>query len=255
MVYFKSTTILLALALGLGTAAAGSQQASQQPAGSALDQQIASYLQQQFSGNEKLSDVHSSVNDRIVTLSGTVPDYRTKLEALKDARQVKSANGLIDNITVGGPAVPDQQLRNQIANRLAYDRAGMGQVFNSLDIGVHNGVITLSGEVHDYASRDSAVDIAADTKGVKGVVDNIKVAPTSMMDDQIRMEAAQRIYGNSSLRRYASDPAHPIRIIVDHGNITLIGVVNSQLDKTLAGNAARSVPGAFKVTNDLMVAQ
>ena len=241
----------LSLALGAGIALA---QSAQNPSHSAMDQQIASYLHQEFSKNKKLADVNASVQDQIVTLSGTVPDYRTKLEAIKDAQQVQSANGFIDRLRVTGPTVPDQQLKKEIATRLTYDRIGMGQTFNAMDVKVDNGVVTIGGEVRDYADRDSAVDIVADTKGVKGVIDNIKVAPVSMMDDQIRLEAAQRIYGNPDLRKYAQNPAHPIRIVVNQGNVTLDGVVDSQLDKTLAGNAVRGMSNVFQVKNNLVVA-
>ena len=43
----------------------------------------------------------------------------------------------------------------------------------------------------------------------------------------------------------------PIHIIVKNGNITLIGVVDNEGDKNLAGIAANGVPGSFEVTNDL----
>jgi osmotically-inducible protein OsmY len=41
---------------------------------------------------------------------------------------------------------------------------------------------------------------------------------------------------------------------VQNGNVTLYGVVDSQMDKNVAGIRANSVPGIFKVTNDLTVA-
>lgn len=241
-------------AVSLAPAASAQQNPASQPSRSAMDQQIQSYLRQQYAGNKSLADVHPSVQDRIVTLTGSVPSYRAKLEAIHDARQVQAANGFIDHINVLGPTVPDSQLEQQIATRLTYDRIGMGQTFNAINVTVQNGVVTLSGDVRDYPDRDSAVDIAADTTGVKGVLDHIKVAPLSPMDDQIRLQAARAIYGNPTMLKYANDPAHPIRILVDNGHVTLAGVVTSQLDKQLAGNAVRRLPGVFSVKNDLVVA-
>ena len=46
---------------------------------------------------------------------------------------------------------------------------------------------------------------------------------------------------------------YPIHIIVKHGHITLLGVMDSESDKTLAGMRAREVPGAFGVDNQLIV--
>jgi hyperosmotically inducible protein len=41
---------------------------------------------------------------------------------------------------------------------------------------------------------------------------------------------------------------------VQNGNVTLYGVVDSEMDKDVVGIRANSVPGIFKVTNDLKVA-
>jgi hyperosmotically inducible protein len=45
----------------------------------------------------------------------------------------------------------------------------------------------------------------------------------------------------------------PIHIIVKNGHVTLEGVVNSRLDKTLAATQARTVAGVFTVTDNLRV--
>jgi osmotically-inducible protein OsmY len=51
-----------------------------------------------------------------------------------------------------------------------------------------------------------------------------------------------------------TEPAgdYPIHIIVQNGRITLLGVVDNQGDKNIAGIKAR-VPGAFGLQNDLVV--
>ena len=46
---------------------------------------------------------------------------------------------------------------------------------------------------------------------------------------------------------------YPIHIIVKNGRITLLGVVDNETDKTLAGMRAREVEGAFAVDNQLVV--
>jgi osmotically-inducible protein OsmY len=55
------------------------------------------------------------------------------------------------------------------------------------------------------------------------------------------------------LSKYAIDPARPIRIIVENGHITLYGVVDNTMDKTVAGIRANQIPGAFSVENKLEV--
>jgi hyperosmotically inducible periplasmic protein len=102
--------------------------------------------------------------------------------------------------------------------------------------------------------KESALIDASYTAGVKDVIDNIKVDPVPMMDDRIRIATARAVYGYPSLNKYAINPAKPIRIVVQNGNVTLLGLVINQADKEVSGLRANGVPGGFKVTNDLQVA-
>ena len=247
--------LLLCLTLLPAVATSPRAQASAASAASATDQQIQRYLQGEFAKKDNLKQVQVRVEDRVATLSGSVPDYRALLNAVHMAQQVESLNGVVERITVNAPHVPDDQLQKQIAERLTYDRMGQGQTFNNLSVQVRNGVVVLGGQVVNYPDRDSALAIADDTKGVKRVIDHIQVAPLSPFDDQIRFEAARAIYGNPALRRYGLDPAHPIRIVVRNGHVTLEGVVNSQVDKQLARTSLTGINGILGITNNLVVAK
>ena len=245
--------LALVPAAGWGAARKEFRPAQNQSSVHSLDEQITSYLNRQYAKHKHLQQVHATVSDRVVTLSGSVANYREFLNANDIARDVSSVSGVVDHLRINAPTVADTTLQNQIAQRLTYSRLGMGQIFNGIKIGVHNGVVKLSGQVVDYPSRDSAAAIAADTKGVKGVVDDIKVAPLSPFDNQIRFAAARAIYRNPALGRYATNPAHPIRILVNNGHVTLWGVVDSKMDKQLAYQAVMSLPNVLGVTNDLVV--
>ncbi|MEO6804341.1 MAG: BON domain-containing protein [Granulicella sp.] len=205
--------------------------------------------------NKRFQGVKSTVQNGIVTLTGTVPLYRDKQDAENKAHHRKNVSAVQNMIQVAGPTVEDAQLRNKLSEKLAYDRVGYGTTaFNAFTIGVRNGVVTLGGIAYGPTDKDSALSLVANYPGVKDVVDNIEVAPTSPNDDRIRLAAARAVYGAPSLNRYALDPAKPIRITVVNGNITLSGQVDSESDKNVAGIRANGVPGAFKVTNDLQVA-
>ena len=140
--------------------------------------------------------------------------------------------------------------------KLAYDRVGYGTTaFNSFTISVQDGTVTLGGVAYGPSDKDSAISLVAHYPGVRDVVDDIEVAPLSPNDDRIRLATARAVYGFPSLQRYAMDPAKPIRITVVNGDITLTGVVDRQSDKDAAGIRANGVAGAFKVTNNLQVAE
>ena len=74
--------------------------------------------------------------------------------------------------------------------------------------------------------------------------------PVSQFDDELRLQIARAIYGNSNFWRYGSMVNPPIHIIVENGRVTLEGVVNSNVDRMLARSIASSF-GAFSVTNNL----
>ena len=218
------------------------------------DQQIQQAVSQKMHGAKQLQNVNSSVEDGIVTLTGTVGVYQDKLDAAKKIKKVANIAGVRNDIAVTGANVPDDQLQQKLTKKLAYDRVGYSDnTFNYLAINIKDGVVTLIGDAVYDVPKDSAMDIVARTPGVKDVVNDVKVLPVSMFDDSLRIRTARAIYRDSVLGRYGSDPVHPIRIVVDNGHVTLYGSVASSMDKTIAGVRASGVSGAFSVDNKLVV--
>ena len=218
------------------------------------DQQIQQAVSQKIRDAKQLQNVSASVDDGIVTLTGSVGLYQEKLDAAKKVKKLENVAGVRNDIAVAGETVPDSQLQQKLAKQLAYDRVGYyDNTFNYLALGVKDGVVTLSGDTMNPVAKDSALAIVARTPGVKDVVSQVKELPVSNFDDSIRARTARAIYRDSVLGRYASDPVHPIRIVVDNGHVTLYGSVENTMDKTLAGMRANSVPGAFSVENKLSV--
>ncbi|HTM17520.1 MAG TPA: BON domain-containing protein [Terracidiphilus sp.] len=231
----------------LATAQMNSRQAEQ-------DKEIQTAVMSQLEKKELFRAVKAEVNDGIVTISGEVPLYVDKVNAEKRVRKVKSVDGVRNHIEVAGPSIADNEVRENLSTKLRYDRVGFGIAFNNLGVDVNNGVVTIAGNVRDYADRDSALAIVSTTAGVKEVVDEIEVAPVSINDDRLRVRLAQAIYGDTNLKKYAIDPQAPIRIIVKNGHVELAGVVLNDMDRQLAFTRANVVPGIFSVTNNLSVA-
>lgn len=242
----------LALALVLGIPLMGQTGASQNSNG--RDQKTEQQVTEQLQKRQKFSGVSAAVEDGIVTLSGKVDLLIDKENAEKRVRKVKTVDGVRNHIQVAGKTVSDHELRETLSNKLRYDRIGYGIVFNSLTLAVDDGSVTVGGNVRDYPDRDSAIAILETTPGVKEIVDEIDVAPTSIYDDDLRIRLARAIYGQPSLQLYARDPQAPIRIVVKGGNVELAGVVLSDADRQMAYMRASAVPGVFSVQNNLVVA-
>lgn len=149
-------------------------------------------------------------------------------------------------------------------------------VFDWITFGIKGKTLILKG----YASRPTLKDEAGRVvKGIPGIdsVDNeIEVLPNSPNDDRVRAAVYNRIYSAATLSKYnanagrvgrgasvarmaggiTADPPlgyHAIHIIVKNGNVTLYGVVLNQTDASIAGMQANSAPGAFSISNELVV--
>ncbi|MGI9101381.1 MAG: BON domain-containing protein [Terriglobales bacterium] len=244
---WKLDSLLLAGSLLAATAAL-----AEAPVGQ-YDGVIQAKLTQQL-GKKQFKEVSSSVQDGVVTLEGTVDTYQHKLDAARKAGKEEHVTAVRDQVQVADAGMSDAALRQRLAQKLAYDRVGYDNVFNVLAVEVKDGVATVGGEVRDYVDRDSAISAVASTPGVKAVVDNVKVAPASFADDQLRVRIARAIYRDPVLSKYAMDPQAPIRIVVDGGRVGLYGTVDSSMDRTVAGMRANEVFGAFQVDNHLTTA-
>ena len=77
---------------------------------SRYDNQLQSAVTQKLAAKSQYSNVKSSVEDGIVTLTGTVDLYQRKLDAGKLARKTANSQGVRNLIAVAGPNVPDAQL-------------------------------------------------------------------------------------------------------------------------------------------------
>jgi osmotically-inducible protein OsmY len=240
-------SLFLAALLSIGVAA-------ETTSAGRYDASITTAATQKLAGKAQFHSVKASAQDGIITLTGTFDLYQDKLDAAKNMRKLKNAAGVRNLIQVTGTAVSDSELQAQLTRKIYYDRVGYyDNAFNYVTVAVKDGVVTLAGQTYNDVGRDAALALTQRMPGVKDVVDNIQVLPTSIFDDGLRRRAARVIYGDAALGRYSIDPARPIRIIVDNGHVTLEGQVQSTMDKQIAGMRANQLPGAFSVQNNLMV--
>ena len=123
-------------------------------------------------------------------------------------------------------------------------------IFDDVTTSIENGVVTLGGRVTAPFKKDDIGARVARVPGVQTVRNEIGVLPVSPFDDDLRYRIARAIYGNSSFWQYAAMADPPIHIVVEHGRVTLTGVVNSNVERMLARSLATTF-GAFSVRNEL----
>lgn len=245
---------VLATAISLGVLGLPPATYAAPGAGIGIGQDAAAADAQAKLNKSQFKSVKVAVDNGIATLTGTVSLYEYKKDAANRVRKVKGVAAVRNDIEVAGPGASDSDLKAKLLEKLTYDRVGYGNAFNAISLNVENGVVTLAGHARTDVDKDSALALVSTYPGVKDVVDEIEVDPTSIMDDQTRLAVARAIYGYPSLNKYAIDPAKPIRISVQNGHVELFGMVDSKADKDTAYIRANGVSGVFSVKNYLQVA-
>jgi hyperosmotically inducible protein len=142
----------------------------------------------------------------------------------------------------------DLQVLKDVATTV--DRYVHFTIFDDVSASVKDGVVTLTGKVTMPYKHEDIAKRVAKVSGVREVRDQIGVLPVSSFDDELRMRIARSIYGNSNFWNYGIMPNPPIHIVVEHGRVTLTGVVQSEVDRMLARSLATQF-GALSVKNDL----
>ncbi len=126
-------------------------------------------------------------------------------------------------------------------------------VWDNLSFSVQGREVTLSGQVVNPTLKRDAEASVKSIEGVERVTNNIEALPPSPQDDRIRRAEYRAIYGDPVLSRYSWGAVPSIHIIVKNGHVTLVGDVDNQTDKNVAGLRANGVPGVFSVQNNLQV--
>jgi|HubBroStandDraft_2_1064218.scaffolds.fasta_scaffold75699_3 hyperosmotically inducible protein len=128
-------------------------------------------------------------------------------------------------------------------------------VFDNLAYQVNGTEVTLTGEVisEHGVTKDDAGKAVKSIPGVTNVVNNIEVLPPSPFDNQIRRAEYRKIFSQPQLGGYSMGAIPQVHIIVKGGHVSLEGIVMNQMDKTVAGLAANTVPGVFSVDNNLRI--
>jgi hyperosmotically inducible protein len=186
-----------------------------------------------------------AVDKGVVTLGGHVGSYAEKLAAIAAARRVKGAHAIAENIEVHclyEKKTADDQIAKRALDILKWD------VFvppNAVDVLVHEGWVTLSGNVNWYFEKTSAEDDIRQLSGVRGITNMILIKPhIDPADLKSKIDSA--------LRRHAEIDANAISVCVENGNtVVLAGSVDTWGKRRAVEDAAWSAPGVASVEDRL----
>lgn len=187
-----------------------------------------------------------AVENGIVTLSGEIDSYGTKLATEKAAKRVYGVRAVVENITVKHPSgfsKSDVDIAKSVLNALKWHSA---IPVETIMVKVEKGWVYLTGEVKWAFQRDSAAKAIMNLSGIKGISNNI-----SIKHDVEPVEVSKRI--KDAFERSAEIDAKRIIVAVNGHTVTLSGKVKSIKEKEEAQHAAFNAPGVFSVQNNLQV--
>ena len=219
------------------------------PAG-ADDAKVQRKIEQRLAkaGLDSSADVKVTVKDGAVRLEGAVMGYETSYRAERAAR--REAAQVDNRLAVGAPSRPDADLRKDVETAiLRYPYYG---VFDSIEVGVKDGVVALRGSVVQPWHKDDLEARVAGLAGIKAMDSEIRVQGVSFNDERLRRQLLREIYGNENFVQYSNWPNPPIRIVVEDGKVTLTGYVRSHVEQVMLGHIARGTL-AFGVENKVQV--
>jgi osmotically-inducible protein OsmY len=192
------------------------------------------------------TDVAVKVQDGAVALTGFVHNSFQKYRAERAARRVKGVAAVANDIQVRwlGTVSTDPEIARSAVAILKSDLPSAAEQIRPM---VHEGRITLLGEVEWHYQRELAEKLMHRIAGVSSVRNSIHIKPklAAEKDIKVRIEAA--------FQRLADVDAHNIAVDVAGSEITLRGEVRSWAERDQAQSTAWAAPGVTRVANELTV--
>jgi osmotically-inducible protein OsmY len=189
------------------------------------------------------SSVGVAAKNGTVTLSGVIDTYFGKLAAERAAKRVHGVRAVANGIEV--------RLRLERTDAdIAQDATRVLQICRTIpetvQAAVHNGHLTLTGNVEWLYQKEMAERAVRHIRGVRAVMNHIVVAPKAVVRD-----VHQRIV--KALHHNADVDARHITVTVSGNAATLRGSVATCLQREAAEHAAANAPGIAHVDNQILV--
>ncbi len=196
----------------------------------------------EFEPGLKSHNIMISVENGIVTLTGSVENYYEKFLAEKTVKNIQGVKGVIEELQVKfGEYLQrsDEEIAKAAIRTLEWDSS---LPRDKVKVVVEHGVVTLSGEVEWQYQRDRAYQNVKYLFGVKNVINTIFLKPpTTIKPEQVSKKIL------SEFQRSATLDARNIQINTQGSKVILKGTVKSWAEFEEARHAAWSVPGVTEV--------
>ena len=193
-----------------------------------------------------VAEIGITVNDGIVTLTGTVDHYSKKLMIEEVTKKVAGVKAVVEKLEIkfGNSAKStDSELTAAVLNAFLWNWLVPN---NSVKVKVEDGWVTLDGQLQWNYQRLAARNAIKDLPGLKGITNNIQIK--SEITDNI-----EKLNIENALHRNASINDGDIDVKVIDTKVILTGTVKSWYQKDEAERTVWNTPGVLFVDNELVV--
>ena len=203
-----------------------------------------------LAGERDFRNIEVSLDaDGRVLLTGDLPVLWVKLRAIKRALEAAGGLEIVSELTVP-EAESDEALAEAVAKVI--QRYAHYTVFDYISGSINDGVVMLSGKV--TAVPDKAADLTervARVRGVRDIQNRIETLTPSRSDDRLRASLARSIFRHPSFEGFRNSPNPPFHVVVDHGVVTLIGYVQSEIELREIQQIVAFTYGILRIDNQL----
>lgn len=213
------------------------------------DERLRDAVERELAWDVLLDETHIDVevDDRVVTLAGTVASHAEKLVAQRAAERVEGVHDLVNAIDVK-PSTDrrpsDDELQRIVEQILTWDALVPEQ---HLEVSVIDGLVALTGTCAAKAQADEAERAVSHLYGVRGVLNRIVVASPVPSPTDVRTAI------ETALSRRAEHEAANLDVFVDGAVVTLRGTISSGLARRAVIGAVGHAPGIVEVRDELVV--
>lgn len=142
-----------------------------------------------------------------------------------------------------GEYIDDASLEFQVRQRLIRDPEIRGRAHVSAT--AINGVLLLTGETPDEATRTRVLGHTQDLAELRQVLDEMQIAGKSAMGSRLN-DTWITSKVKTRLLRHAGIDANRVKVVTEYGNVYLMGLLKRE-EGHLAAEAARTVGGVQRV--------
>lgn len=194
------------------------------------------------------SNIQVQVKEGKAILSGTVPDYRSRIAAEEDVKMIRGSTHVDNQLQIDYPShlgLEEEEISQRVCSLLQWAREIDS---DRISVDVSGSVVTLKGSVDSYWKKFYVTNSVYLLYGITEVINELAIVPTQDIQD---LEIAADI--ETALERSTGVNVNDVNVKVEKGVVTLDGTVADWNSRQIAHNIAIHTKGVLHTIDRIFV--